>query len=324
MMHAIVCRAFGGPLTLEEQPDRSPVESEVKIAVSASGVNFVDGLIVRGLYQIKPDLPYVPGFEVAGIVEAIGSEVRNVAVGDRVFATPGLAGGGYATHTFVDATQTFVLPSTVTPEQGATMVQSYCTGLFALTRRVDLKPGQTLLVLGAAGGVGRAAVDIGKALGARVIAGASSTERLRSAREAGADEVINYESSDLKSRVRELTNGGVDVVYDPIGSDYSEAALRALGEDGTLLIVGFAAGGIPRLPTNQMLLRNRRVVGVDWGGWRSSRPELQDDLMRQLCQMIEDNKLHPPSPSVYALTAAQDALDALASRTVHGKVALIP
>ena len=203
-------------------------------------------------------------------------------------------------------------------------MQSYCTALFALQQRMQLRPEHTLLVLGASGGVGRAAVDIGKALGARVIAAASSDERLAACRDIAPDGLINYSHEDLKQRARELSDDGVDAVYDPLGGDYSEPALRALRDDGTFLVVGFAAGHIPKLPTNQVLLRNRRVVGVDWGGWRSQHPSLQRELMQRLGELVDAGRLHFREPKAYPLDKASEALADVNHRRVVGKVILVP
>jgi NADPH2:quinone reductase len=212
----------------------------------------------------------------------------------------------------------------MTSGQGATFVQSYCTALFALTRRIGLAADGTLLVLGASGGVGRAAVDVGVALGARVIAGASSRERLDACADIAPYAFINYGEDDLKAKARELSDGGVDVVYDPLGGDYAGAGLRSLRDDGTLLIVGFAAGAIPQLPANHILLRNRRVVGVDWGGWRTRHPSLQAELLVQLMEMAEAGQLHPREPTPYPFSEATRALADVNERRVVGKVVLVP
>ena len=322
-MRAVVCEDFAAPLKVAEVPDpKGPGPGEVLIAVDACGVNFVDGLIVTGRYQLKPALPHIPGFEVAGIVQAIGANVRGLAIGQAVFATTGLAGGGYAELAVVDANKVFALPEQLTPGQGATFVQSYCTALFALDQRIQLQPDQSLLVLGASGGVGRAALDVGQALGAKVIAAASSDERLEAVAQIGTHATINYSKVDLKTQARACSDGGVDVVYDPLGGEYAEAALRALRDDGTLLIVGFAAGAIPKLPANQILLRNRRVVGVDWGGWRTRNPGLERELMNKLGILLKAGKLHPREPGVYPLEAASVALADVNERRVVGKVVL--
>lgn len=323
-MRAIVCHDFSAPLRLEEIEAPTPGPGEIAVRVEACGVNFVDGLIVTGKYQIKPALPHTPGFEVAGVVDVLGPGAEGFAPGDRVFATSGLGGGGYAERVVVDQTQVFHLPLSMTAGQGATFVQGYCTALFALTERIRLQPGSTLLVLGASGGVGRAAVDVGKALGARVIAAASSDERLAACTDIAPDGLINYGVEDLKARARELSEGGVDVVFDPLGGNHAQVGLRSLRDDGTLLIVGFASGTIPQLPANHVLLRNRRVVGVDWGGWRTAHPAAQGDLMARLLEMADSGRLHPREPAQYAFADASRALADVNGRRVVGKVVLIP
>ena len=323
-MKAIVCRSFDSPLEVDDVPPPEMSEADVRIDVEACGVNFVDGLIVTGKYQLKPNLPYVPGFEVAGRVAQVGADVGAFAVGDRVFATTGLTGGGYAKQAVAHESQVFHLPDALTARQGATFVQSYCTALFALESRITVKPDSTLLVLGASGGVGRAALDVGRALGAKVIAAASSDERLESCCELNLSGSINYSREDLKMRARELSDGGVDVVFDPLGGSYSGDALRALRDDGVLLIVGFASGQIPQLPANHILLRNRRVVGVDWGGWRTNQPDLQTELMARLTELVKAGKLSPREPAAYPLAQAAAVLSAVNGRGVVGKVALVP
>lgn len=323
-MKAIVCKSFDSPLEIDEVPAPQMSKADVRIDVEACGVNFVDGLIVSGKYQLKPALPHVPGFEVSGRVAEIGADVSAFNVGDRVFATTGLGGGGYAEQAVTHESQVFHLPDALTAGQGATFVQSYCTALFALERRITLKPDNTLLVLGASGGVGRAALDVGRALGAKVIAAASSDERLETCRELGLSGTINYSREDLKKRSRELSEGGVDVVFDPLGGSYSGDALRALRDDGVLLIVGFAAGEIPQLPANHILLRNRRVVGVDWGGWRTNHPDLQTELMESLAGLVETGKLNPREPATYPLADAASVVGAVNTRGVVGKVVLVP
>ena len=323
-MRAMLCEHFDQPLALRDIPSPSIGRGQVRVAVEACGVNFVDGLIVSGKYQIRPSLPYTPGFEVAGTIIELTDDVTDLEVGNRVVATSGLSGGGFAEQVVVSSSQVFCLPENMSAGQGATFVQSYCTALFALTRRIQLREGQTLVVLGASGGVGRAAVDIGTALGARVIATASSDARLDACEDIAPHARINYQTEDLKSRIRALTDGGADVAYDPLGADYSEQAMRALGTDGTLLIVGFAAGSIPRLPGNQILLGNRRVVGVDWGGWRTEHPDLQRSLMDELLALAAAGKLHPREPASYPLASAAQALDDVNQRRIIGKVVLHP
>jgi NADPH2:quinone reductase len=322
-MRAVVCNEIGPPrqLVIEEREAPQPGEGQLAIDVEAAGVNFADGLFVTGKYQITPQVPFIPGGEVAGTVAAVGDGVEGLAPGDRVIGSLGL--GAYAEQVIANPFQVEPLPDNMSFGQGAGFVQSYCTALFALDRRGQLKPGETLLVLGASGGVGRAAVDVGKALGARVLAAASSSEKLAIAREAGADEVIDYSTEDLKTRARELAGGGVDVVYDPVGGDKAEPALRALGTDGRFLVIGFAAGDIPRIPLNLVLLRNRNVVGVDWGAWMLSDFEGQRALLREALGLAAEGRLHPPEPATRPLDEAGAVLDELLNGQITGKVVLV-
>ena len=321
-MRAVVCAELGPPsnLGVEERPDLSPRAGQVVIDVEAAGVNFVDGLFVSGQYQIKPPLPFVPGGEVAGTIGAVGDDVDGWAVGDRVLASIGL--GGYASQAVATTSQLAGIPSGMSAPAAAAFTQSYCTALFALTRRMRLEAGEWLLVLGAAGGVGRGAIDVGRALGANVIAAASSPARLE--RCVGADATIDYSEQDLKTAARELSGGGVDVVFDPVGHDLTEPALRATKEFGRLCIIGFARGSIPQLPANQVLLRNRTLVGVDWGAWGLQNPGAQTELLDEALGMVADGRLHPPEPTAYPLDGAADALADLLEHRLVGKAVLVP
>jgi len=321
-MRRIVCREFGPleNLAVEEVDEPVVPPGTVLVDVEAAGVNFVDALIVRGEYQIKPPLPFVAGGEVAGSVRAVGEGVTTCRVGDRILAMTGF--GGFAERVLIGAAQAFPIPSQLDTRRAAAFIQSYCTALFALRERAGLRTGETVLVLGASGGVGRAAIDVAKALGARVIAAASSPERLAACRAAGADETVDYSHEDLKSRVKQL--GAVDVVVDPVGGDRTEPALRALGVDGRYLVIGFAAGAIPRIPLNLVLLRNRHIVGVDWGAWMLGNPEGQRRLLGELLVMVEAGNLHPPAPVTYLLEDAAVALADLLANRVAGKAVLIP
>jgi len=321
-MRAVVCSEFGGELRIEEREAPVASAAQVVIEVEAAGLNYVDALFVRGEYQIKPPLPFVPGGEAAGRVVAVGPDVESFAEGDRVFAMTGL--GAFAERVVASAAQTSAIPAAMSFGQAAAFTQSYATALFALRERGRLRDGETLLVLGAAGGVGRAVIDVGKALGATVIAAASTEEKRAACRELGADFVIDYGAEDLKSRARELAGGGVDVVLDPVGGALSEPALRAMGYDGRFLVIGFAAGEIPRIPLNQVLLRNRNVVGVDWGAWMMGHPAEQRALLRELLGWVEAGRLHPSEPTGYELHQVSGALDDLLGRRVNGKAVLLP
>ena len=273
-MKAIVCQQFGPPsdLKLLEVENLQPNEKEVLVEVKACGVNFPDTLIIQGLYQFKPELPFTPGSDIAGVVKAIGAKVRHLKVGDEVF---GFAmNGGFAEEVLVPAKACFPKPPNMEYPVAASFMMAYGTSYHALKDRAKLREGETLLVLGAAGGVGLAAVEIGKLMGAKVIAAASTPEKLALCQEYGADEIINYQTEDLKNRIKELTDGkGADVVYDPVGGSYSEPALRATAWEGRFLVVGFAAGDIPKIPLNLALLKGCQIVGVFWGSFATRSPE---------------------------------------------------
>ncbi len=334
MVIEIECAEFG-PLDNLRVVERESVPlgpAQVRLAVSAAGVNFVDGLFVQGLYQIKPPTPFVPGGEVVGRVTEIGDDVDGVAVGDRVFANLGL--GGYASEVVVSPRQLVAIPDSLTDGQAATFMQSYLTGWFALTVRAGASAGDTMLVLGAGSGVGLAAVDIGSALGLRVIAAASTPEKRSLAESRGALATIDNSTLDaagIKDAAKAFAasfddradRGGVDLVYDPVGGEVGEVAVRALGEDGQYLVIGFVAG-IPKLPANQVLLRNRRITGVDWGAWVGRHQEENRGLLAEVVDRIGAGDLEPVEPMSYPLTQAARALRDLADRKIAGKVALVP
>jgi NADPH2:quinone reductase len=324
-MRRIVCREFGPPdrLVLEEAPDPQPGEGEVLIGVRAAGVSFVDGLIVAGGYQLKPALPFTPGLVVAGEVVAAGDGVTGLPVGTRV-AGCSLGLGGYASHRVLPAETVVPLPGGVPHEVAATAVESYATMLFALTRRTTLRAGEWVLVLGAGGGIGLAAVDVARSLGARVIAAASSEAKRAAAVSAGAQVTVDYQREDLKTRVREITGAGADVVVDPVGDPFAEPALRSLRGFGRYLVVGFAGGVIPRLPLGRVLLENRTLIGIDWGAWSRENPPGNQALMAEVLDQIARGSLRPAGPRMFPLECAADALTALARRQVTGKLALLP
>jgi NADPH2:quinone reductase len=322
-MRAVVCRELGPPrvLTIEEQETPTPRAGQILLDVRAAGVNFVDGLFVAGEYQIKPPLPFTPGSEVAGVVLEVDPSVERFAPGDAVVAMPGL--GGFAEVVAIGEGQAAALPSTLSFAQGATFVQSYCTALFALRERAAVQPGESVLVLGAGGGVGLAVVDVARALGARVYAVASTDEKRAAAIAMGAEAAIDPATDDVKARARELSGGGVDVVVDPIGGALAEPSLRALGWFGRYLVIGFAAGEIPRLPANQMLLNNRSVLGVDWGAWSMRDADGHRRLLDDALGMAAEGRVHPVEPTAFPFERVADALDALLGRAVTGKVALV-
>ncbi len=323
-MRAVVCTAFGPleDLVVEERPTPAPGEGMVVVDVAAAGVNFVDGLICQGRYQLKPPTPFVPGSEVAGVVSAVGPGVDGWSTGDRVLVFCGL--GGFAAQVVAPALALVAVPDSIGLIQAAALIQSYSTMLFTLTRRTTVAPGEWVLVLGAGGGVGLAAVDMATALGGRVIAAASTPGKLEAAVAMGAEATIAYEAEDLKSRARELSGGGVDVVVDPVGGRHTEPALRATRHMGRFCVIGFASGPIPSVPVNQVLLNNRTLVGVDWGGWTFQEPLGNIALVDELMGMVADGRLHPTVPSTRPLDEAAAVMEALIGRSVAGKVVLVP
>jgi NADPH:quinone reductase len=336
MVTAIECAAFG-PIEDLRVVERDPAPlgpGQVRLAVSAAGVNFVDGLFVEGRYQIKPPLPFVPGGEVVGRVVELADDIAGIdlAIGDRVFASVGL--GGFASEVVVSPRQLVAIPESLSDGQAATFMQSYLTGWYALRVRAGAAEGDTMLVLGAGSGVGLAAVDIGSALGLRVIAAASTPEKRALAESRGAMATIDNTALDaggIKDAAKAFAasfddradRGGVDLVYDPVGGEVGEVALRALGEDGQYLVIGFVAG-IPKLPANQVLLRNRRVTGVDWGAWVGRNGDANRALLAEVVGRIATGDLDPVEPVTYPLHEAARALRDLADRKVAGKVALVP
>lgn len=273
-MRALVCNEYGPPekLVIEERPDPVPGAGEVLVGIKAAGINFPDVLTIAGTYQVKIPPPFVPGSEAAGIVEAVGEGVARVKPGDRVIVTP--HGGGFAEKCVVAEKLCLPLPNALDFEQGAGFTVTYATSYHAFRQCTELKPGESVLVLGAAGGVGITAVEIAKALGAKVIAAASSEDKLQFARDAGADETINYSQDSLRDAVKELTGGkGVDVVYDPVGGELGQMALRSLAWHGRYLVIGFACGEIPNFPANIALLKEASIIGVWWGTWASRNPQ---------------------------------------------------
>ena len=322
-MRAVVCHELGPPslLTIEERDDPTPGPGQVVVAVEAAGVNFVDGLFIAGQYQIKPPLPFTPGSEIAGHIVAVGEAVTEFHAGQRVMATTGL--GGFASHVVVPARSLAVLPDGFDAPRAATFTQSFSTCLFALRDRAVARPGESVLVLGAGGGIGLAAIAVAKAIGCRVLGAASSEEKRSAALEAGADEVVDTAAA-LKERAREWAGGsGVDIVVDPIGGPAAEQSLRALGDGGRYLVVGFASGSIPSIPLNQVLLRNRTVLGIDWGIWSLQHGEEQLALVADLLAMVSRGVLNPVQPTSYPLDDVALALEHLLARRVVGKVALI-
>ena len=300
-----------------DSPDLSP--GHIRVAVLASGLNYVDSLMIEGKYQIKPPVPYRPGSEIVGRVIEVASDVTNLKIGDRVFSPS----GGFADEAVLSSSRVIAIPDQLSDGQGATFMQSYLTAWFAFHKRAQVREGATMLVLGAGGGVGLAAVDLGVAMGMRVIAAASSPEKRQLALDRGAFAAIDVLNEDVKLRTRELCGGGVDMVYDPVGGDLAEACLRALAPFGQYLVVGFV-GGIPRLPANHVLLTNRTVVGVDWGAWVGRNIVENQGMLVDVLAQIAAGKLHPVEPVTYPMSKAVQAMRDLQDRKIAGKVALVP
>ena len=322
-MKAIVCEKFGPPsdLILKEIESPKPKAKEVLVEVKACGVNFPDTLIIQGKYQFKPELPFTPGSDVAGIVKEVGEDIKHVKAGDEVFGF--VMNGGFAEEVIMDGRSCFPKPPNMDFPIAASFMMAYGTSHYALKNRAKIKEGETLLVLGASGGVGLAAVELGKLMGAKVIAAASTDEKLALCKEYGADETINYTNEDLKKRVKELTEGkGADVVYDPVGGNFSEAALRATAWEGRFLVVGFAAGDIPKIPLNLALLKGCQIVGVFWGAFATKFPNENIGNIMELMQWYTEGKLKPHLHGEYPLADAPKALEEMMNRKVRGKIVI--
>jgi NADPH2:quinone reductase len=324
-MNAVLCKAWGSPATLvvEDLPSPRPGAGEVVVDVKAAGVNFPDVLMIQGKYQVKPPLPFTPGVELAGIVKEAGGGVTSARPGDAVVAN--VAYGAFAEECVVPAASLLPLPRGIDFAAAAGFTVAYGTAWHALKDRGQLRPGETLLVLGAAGGVGLAAVELGAAMGARVIAAASSDAKLAVCRAHGAADTINYSTQDLRERLKALVGAkGVDVVFDPVGGSLSEPALRSVAWRGRFLVIGFAGGEIPRLPANLPLLKGCAIVGVYWGAWLQQEPEASRREMVELAGWLADGRVRPRVSARYPLARAADAISALAGRAATGKIVIEP
>ncbi len=321
-MRAVLCKALGEPLSVGTIERMKPDPDEVAVAAKAVGLNFFDTLIIAGKYQVKPELPFSPGGEIAGVVVEVGANVASIKKGDRVMGYIGH--GGAREEAIVAAKKLSLIPPGLSDEIAAGLSIAYGTTLHALKDRARLRPGETLAVLGAAGGVGQAAIEIGKLMGARVIACASSDDKLAFCRSLGADEVVNYGAQSLKDGLRALSKDGVDVVYDPVGGDLSEAAVRALAWKGRHLVIGFAKGDIPRLPLNLVLLKSADIVGVFWGVHTEREPDLHRANMDQLLAWAAAGHLKPHIHAIYRFEEIGEALAAITRREVKGKAILVP
>ena len=324
-MKAIVCKAWGPPesLVLEERPRPEPGPGQVVVKVKAASVKFSDTLLIQNKYQTKPELPFIPGGEVTGIVTSLGSGVEGWKIGDRVSAQTTY--GGYAEEVVAEVERLAAIPDSMDFAAATGLSSTYGTAYYALVDRGRLRAGETLLVLGAAGGVGLAAVEVGKVLGAKVIACASSAEKLAVCRAKGADETIDYVAEDMRARVKAITKGnGVDVIVDPVGGPYSEPALRDMAWGGRHLVIGFTAGDIPKIPLNLPLIKGCEIVGVWIGAFAKRDPARHRANAAELWKWMAQGKIKPHISAAYPLERAADALNALTERKVAGKVVLTP
>jgi NADPH2:quinone reductase len=323
-MKAVVCTVYGPPeqLVLQEVDPLSPGKDQVVISVKACGVNFPDTLIIQGKYQAKPSLPFTPGSDVAGIVKTVGEDVTNVHVGTRVMGFASI--GGFAEEVICEARNLIPLPDEVDFTTAAAFSMAYGTSYHALKDRAQISPGEKLLVLGAAGGVGLAAIELAKIMGAHVIAAASTEEKLEICRQHGADEGINYTTEDLKERIKTLTNGnGVDVIYDPVGGPYTEPALRGMAWNGRYLVIGFTAGEIPRIPLNLPLLKGCSIVGVFWGNFTVRESKRNQENLQDLLSWLASGKIKPYISATYPLSGVADALNDIIHRKATGKIVIV-
>ncbi len=323
-MKAVLCKQFGPPesLVVEDLPSPQPGPGEAVVSVKAAGVNFPDVLVIQNKYQVKPQLPFSPGSEFAGVVKALGAGVTGVKPGDRVIGFSSY--GAFAEEVKLEAAKLLPIPAGMDFTQASAFLLTYGTSYHALKNRVAIAPGETLLVLGAAGGVGVAAIEIGKILGARVIACASSDDKLAVCREHGADETINYATEDLRAGIKRATGGkGVDLIYDPVGGAYAEAAIRSSSWRARYLVIGFAGGEIPKIPLNLPLLMERSIIGVYWGEWARRSPAEFAASLKELSAWFAQGKLKPHVSATYPLAQAARALRDMADRKVKGKVVLL-
>lgn len=323
-MKAIICESYGLPDSLVYKEVANPLagEKDVVIEVAACAVNFPDVLIIQNKYQFKPELPFSPGGEVSGVIKRVGNQVKHLKVGQRVLALCGW--GGFAEEVKVSADRVFPIPPFMDDVTAACTLYTFGTSYFALKNRAQLKSGETLLVLGASGGVGLAAVELGKVMGATVIAAASSADKLTICQEKGADHLINYETEDLKERIKELTQGkGVDVVLDVVGDKYAEPALRSMAWKGRYLVVGFAAGEIPKFPLNLILLKGCSVMGVFWGRFSTEEAQASQQNLMELVGMIQSGKISQHIHHLYSLEESPKALQEMMERKVVGKAVVV-
>jgi NADPH2:quinone reductase len=322
-MRALVCNGFGTPdqLIIEERTDLTPGAGQVVVSIRAAGLNFPDVLRIAGKYQDRSEPPFIPGSEAAGVISAVGEGVEDYQVGDTVIVMPEV--GAFAEMCVADAHMLTPMPSGLDFLQAAGFTITYGTSYHAFRQSTELKAGETVLVLGAAGGVGSTAIELAKSMGANVIAAASTEEKLNHARSLGADECINYTEESLKDSVKALTGGqGVDVVYDPVGGDLAQQALRATAWQGRFLVIGFAGGAIQKFPANIPLLKEASIIGVFWGSWAARNPEAQNRNMAEMGRMIDNGQIEPRAPEAYPLDQFKAAFDSITGRRAKGKVVL--
>ncbi|EMD84244.1 NADPH:quinone oxidoreductase family protein [Pacificimonas flava] len=320
-MKALLCKEHGPPenLVVEEVATPEPGKGQVRINLKAAGVNFPDTLIIRDLYQFKPELPFSPGGEASGVVDAVGEGVTHLKQGDRVLVMCG--NGAFAEQIAIDASRVIPIPDEMDFDIAAGFTMTYGTSHHALKQRANLQAGETLLVLGAAGGVGLAAVEIGKLMGAKVVAAASTQEKLDLCREYGADETINYTEEDLREGIKRATGGaGPDVIYDPVGDKFAEPAFRSIAWNGRYLVVGFAGGEIPKLPLNLTLIKGAAIVGVFWGRFTATEPKVHQANMAELLGWLKDGKLKPHVSKRFPLEQGGEAIRWMMDRKAMGKV----
>ncbi len=322
-MKAVLCRDYGSidQLTVESVPEPQITDSELLLKVLAAGVNFPDGLLVQGLYQAKPELPFVPGMECCAEVLQAGNKTSGFAAGDRVICSSPKY-GAFAEQLAISANNVIPVPDFIPPTEACNLLVAHGTAHHALEQRANLQPGETLVVLGAAGGTGIAAVQIGKAMGAKVIAAASSDEKLALAKTNGADALINYSSENLKDAIRQHTDGGADVIYDPVGGELFDAGIRAMKRNGRYLVIGFASGAIPKLPVNLALVKEFSLVGVFWGTFTQKEPAVFADNMSTLFDWYKDKKVSVQIDRAFTLDETATALNYVMNRNVKGKVSI--
>ncbi len=323
-MKILSCQQFGpiDSLQLIEVPTPQPKAKEILIEVKACGANFPDILLVEGKYQFRPDFPFAPGGEVAGIIKEVGEEAKGFKVGDKVVAFTGW--GGYAEAVVTHYSRVFLLPEGIDWEVASSCLYTFGTVYHALKDRANLQKGETLLVLGAAGGIGLATVELGKYMGATVIAAASTDEKLQVCQQKGADHLINYQEQDLKKSVKTLFPNGVDIILDPVGGQYTEPALRTIGWNGRYLVVGFTAGDIPKIPLNLPLLKGCQIVGVFWGAFSQRHPKAYRQQINELMLLLKEGKIQSHIQATYSLEEAKQALHALQNRKAIGKLVITP